>query len=479
MAFPTIPTAVSGDLLSSTTSPASTTHTFPNLSSLRGGAGPQAGDLLIAIIVQYQGGTAGAEFGTWGASFTETLDDALASGTGNEALGVARKIAAGTESGTFTVTSAHSFKSVQFLMRIPAATWHGTTIPEVLAAVRAAGAVADPGSFDPTNWAAEDTLWIAIAGQTETSTTGSPPTLDSPPTNFTGQLIVARVADAVGDITAGVAFRQENASAQDVGTWTASNANRGNGIASVIAIRPLFVQVDTPTIQGAVAGGPSPTPVTVLVLQGAVGQGLVFAPIVAPTIQGAVAGGFAPTEGISSGDTATPGGAVADGVSPTADASVSAGGAVADGVAPSTSSNLVSGGALAGGQDSTSTVSLAQGGALAGGVTSAAWTMSVIAGALAGGFAPVEQLSGGDLVPIGGSTAAGLSPSPAATSTTGGALVGGIDVSGISVQLTIDGALAGGRAPFSLGGTVIYLDPIPVPEISSYVTIGQAQRGGG
>jgi hypothetical protein len=235
MAFPTIPTTGANTLLSSTTSPASTTHTFPSLTTLA----PAAGDLLIAIIVQYQGGTAN-QYGTWGASFNELLDDALTSGTGNGALGIARKTATGSESGTFTVTSANSFKSVQFLMRIPAGTWHGTTIPEAQAASRAAGLAADPGSFSPS-WGADDTLWIAVAGQTETSTTGSPPTLTASPTNYSGDLIVARVADAVGDITAGVGFRQLNAASDDLGTWTGTNLNRGNGIASVIAVRPVPV----------------------------------------------------------------------------------------------------------------------------------------------------------------------------------------------------------------------------------------------
>ncbi len=220
---------------------------------MRGGAGPQSGDLLIAICVQYQGGTLNAEFSAWGASFTETLDDALGSGTGNGALGVARKIAAGTESGTFTVASAHSFKSVQFLMRIPAGTWHGTTIPEIQAASRAAGAAADPGSFSPS-WGADDTLWIAVGGQTETSTTGSPPTLTASPTNYSGDLIVARVADAIGDITAGVGFQQLNAASEDVGTWTGTNLIRGNGIASVIAIRPLPPQ---PPVEALVHVHPS------------------------------------------------------------------------------------------------------------------------------------------------------------------------------------------------------------------------------
>jgi hypothetical protein len=244
MAFPTVPTVASGDLLSSTTAAAGTTHTFPNLSSLRGGAGPQAGDLLIAIIVQYQGGTLNAEYSSWGASFTELRDDATVTAL-DMAVGIAYKIAAGTESGTFNVTSAHSFISAQFLLRIPAGTWHGTTVPEALASVRATNAAADPGSFDPTNWAAEDTLWIAVGGFSETTTTGSPPTLDTPPTNYTGQLIVARGADAVGNVTAGVAFRQLNASAEDVGTWGVSNPTHGNGIATVIAVRPALVVTKT------------------------------------------------------------------------------------------------------------------------------------------------------------------------------------------------------------------------------------------
>lgn len=249
MAFPTTPTVAANTLLSSTTSPASLTHTFPSLTTLA----PQAGDLIIAICVQYQGGTLNAEFSSWGASLSELLDDALGSGTGNGALGIARKTASGSESGTFTVTSAHSFKSANILMRIPAGTWHGTTIPETTVAARAAGAVADPAALSPS-WGADDTLWVAIGGQTETSTTGNPPTLDASPTNYSGDLIVARAADAVGDITAGVGFRQLNASSEDVGTWTASNALRGNGIAAVIAVRPLPPQ---PPVEALIHTHPS------------------------------------------------------------------------------------------------------------------------------------------------------------------------------------------------------------------------------
>ena len=248
MAFPTIPTTASGDLLGTSTTTATTTHTFPNLSSLRGGAGPEAGDLLIAIIVQYQGGSANAEFDTWGASFTERLDDATVTAL-DLAVGVASKVATGSESGTFTVTSAHSFRSKNFLMRIPAGTWHGTTAPEVLAAARGTGVVADPGALTPS-WGAEDTLWISVDGQSETSTTGSPPDVSASPTNYSGDFIQVRDSDAVGQIGAGVGFRQNNAASEDPGPWTILNANRGNNIATVIAVRPATeVSVLNPSFQ--------------------------------------------------------------------------------------------------------------------------------------------------------------------------------------------------------------------------------------
>jgi hypothetical protein len=253
VAFPTTPTTGANTLLSSTTTTATTTHTFPNLTTLA----PAAGDLIIAICVQYSGTSGGSpndQFSSWGASLIEHLDDETT--TANDlALGVAYKVATGSESGTFTVTSAGSFRSVNFLMRIPAATWHGTTAPAVLAAVRASTSVPDPGALDPGDWADEDTLWVSVYGHSETSTTGSPPTINTPPANYTGELIVARAADAVGHITAAVAFRELNASSEDVGTWTVSNALRGNGLASVIAVRPA---APPPVVPDVVMAPPLP-----------------------------------------------------------------------------------------------------------------------------------------------------------------------------------------------------------------------------
>ena len=262
MSFPTVPTVAANTLLATTTTTASSTHTFPNLTTLA----PATGDLIIAVCVQYQGGTAGAEFpATWGATFplTETADRANANTT-DMAIGVAHRIATGTESAAFSITTAHAFRSVNFLMRIPAGTWDGSTIPEVSAMDVSAGGTADPASFDPANWGAEDTLWIAVCGDGETSTTGSPPTIDTPPTNYTGDLIVARAGDAVGHVTAGVAFQQINASAEDAGTWTISNANRGRSAALVIAVRPAAAPIDGPaTLDGA---GTLSATATVLVL---------------------------------------------------------------------------------------------------------------------------------------------------------------------------------------------------------------------
>jgi hypothetical protein len=114
------------------------------------------------------------------------------------------------------------------------------TAPEVSPKTNGTTAAADPASFDPTNWAAEDTLWISVCGNGETSTTGTADTITGPPTNYTGQLIVARVTDAVGAVTGAVAFRQFNTSAEDVGTWAQGLAHSRNS-ALVIAVRPVFV----------------------------------------------------------------------------------------------------------------------------------------------------------------------------------------------------------------------------------------------
>lgn len=232
MAFPTIPTAGANTLLTSNQSTATTTHTFPSQSS------PfvkNAGDLLIAVIVTYQGGSANAEFSSWGGSFTEFVDQS-ANSTTIQSIGAAYKFATGSETGTFTVTSVASNRSVMFLMAIPGA--HDTTPPEATAKANGTTAAADPAALDPSGWAAEDTLWIAVAVNGETSLTGSFTGITAAPTNYTNYLDSGIIGgDVIGALEGAVGFRQLNAASENVGTFTLDVGAAGNS-ALLIAVRP-------------------------------------------------------------------------------------------------------------------------------------------------------------------------------------------------------------------------------------------------
>lgn len=232
MAFPTVPTVGASTLLTTSTATASTTHTFPDLSALPN----TAGALLLAVIVCYEGGSTNLEFSSWGGSFTEFADRA-ANSTTIQAIGAAYKLnATGSETGTFTVTTVKSTRSVQFLMEIPGA--HITTPPEAGPKADGTTAAADPAAFDPTGWAAEDTLWIAVAVNGETSLTGSFTAITAAPTNYTDMLAVNAVGgDVIGALNGAVAFRQLNAASEDVGVWTLDVGAAGNS-ALLIAVRP-------------------------------------------------------------------------------------------------------------------------------------------------------------------------------------------------------------------------------------------------
>lgn len=228
MAFPTIPTVAAGRILwSSNLSPAGT-HTFPNLSSLT----KNAGDLLIAGIIQYDVNSTNAEFSAWGGGFTEFADQA---GTATMGMGLAYKWSTGSETGTFTVTSADTSTndSVCFIMSIPGA--HPTSPPEAGTMATGTGA-SNPDNFTPS-WGAADILWIAMAGSGETSTAGSYTGVSTAPTNY-GDLSVSGItADVVGGVEGGLAFRQLNAASEDVGTFGNDTSNARDA-AILIAVRP-------------------------------------------------------------------------------------------------------------------------------------------------------------------------------------------------------------------------------------------------
>lgn len=251
MTFPTIPTSGAGRILATLNTAGGATKTFPNLSSLT----KNAGDLLLAIIVEYDGNSTNAEFSSWGASFTETADRA---GTATMAIGVAHKWSTGSETGTFTVTTADTSTNDSVLILMSIAGAHATTPPEVSPMTTGTAAAANPASFDPTGWATEDTLWISVAGSGEDATTGSfTGTGTTPPTNFGSVFNSGITADVVGGVEAAVAFRQNAVSAEDVATWSAIDVSNARNAALVIAVRPAppapldqTVDVATLTLQG-------------------------------------------------------------------------------------------------------------------------------------------------------------------------------------------------------------------------------------
>jgi hypothetical protein len=187
---------------------------------------------LIAICIEYDGNSTNAEFSGWGGSFTEFADQA---GTATMAIGAAYKFSDGTETGTFTVTTADTSAndSCMILMAIPGA--HTSTPPE--AGTMATGTAPDCGSLNPAGWDAEDTLWIAVGASGETSLTGSFTGITTAPTNYSGQADSGISADAVGGVEGSVAFRQLNAASEDPGVWTMDTSN-ARGAALLIAVRP-------------------------------------------------------------------------------------------------------------------------------------------------------------------------------------------------------------------------------------------------
>lgn len=232
MAFPTIPTVAGGRILSVlATTTAGGTVTSPDLSSLT----KNAGDLLIAICIVYDGNSTNAEFSSWGGSFTEFVDQAT---TATMGIGCAYKWSDGTETGTFTVAvagGAAGSDAVFFLLSIEGA--HASTPPEGGTIANGTAAAADPGSLNPAGWGTEDTLWIAVAGSGETGTTGSFTGLAAAPTNYSGYADSGITADVVGGVEGAVAFRQLNAASEDVGGFSVDLSNARNS-ALLLAIRP-------------------------------------------------------------------------------------------------------------------------------------------------------------------------------------------------------------------------------------------------
>ena len=141
------------------------------------------------------------------------------------------KTAAGTETGTLDLTSSASEKSAHIMLRITGQ--HALTAPEGTADVASTEtANPDPPTFNPTNWDAEDTLWIAGYIKDNDGDTQS-----AVPANYSGGLYIDSAGGGgTADIAVGMAWRQLNAASEDPGTFTISTARFLR--AFTLAVRP-------------------------------------------------------------------------------------------------------------------------------------------------------------------------------------------------------------------------------------------------
>lgn len=153
------------------------------------------------------------------------------------------KIAAGTESGSLTLTMSGSEQGAWRIFRIPAASWFGSGIGDLSndgngVAHRPKGATSttvtanpDPFDLDPTNWATEDTLWISGVGIDTSRTISVYPLAGRNTEDNSG---------GAGGATLGLCTTESAVASLDVGAWTISASDDAG--AFTIAVRPaVFV----------------------------------------------------------------------------------------------------------------------------------------------------------------------------------------------------------------------------------------------
>lgn len=227
MAFPTVQTA---DTKSGTVAvnSASWTLTYPtNIVS---------GDLLVAAVAA--DGTGSATAAGWQAHFQTNAAGAVT-------LTTLLRIAGGTETGTFTATISASEQGAWRIFRISSASWFAGTIPTGSAidlsssqrdgtgvavaspASPSASSTPDPVVLDPSNWATEDTLWIAAIGVDTSRTISAYPLAD---------LNTADVSGGSTGATLGICMKNDAVSSLDPGTFTISASDDWATITT--AIRP-------------------------------------------------------------------------------------------------------------------------------------------------------------------------------------------------------------------------------------------------
>lgn len=177
-----------------------------------------SGDLII--VFHYSDGTSTR---TWAGSWIEIQDYTYSTGS----VGIAYLIASGSET-SVTVTKDISERFTAIAIRISAASWHGTTAPEIGSGNTGSSTTPNCGSLTPS-WGAADTLWIAAMGwdaSLGTETVDAYPLADN---NI--------VSDAVSSASRGAICTDEiNTSSESPGTYTINQTDEW--AAWTLGVRP-------------------------------------------------------------------------------------------------------------------------------------------------------------------------------------------------------------------------------------------------
>ena len=181
-----------------------------------------AGDLIIHL---HSSDT--SQTRTWPSPWAEIKDTAV---SGNvSTIGVAYLIASGGET-EVTVTKLSSERHSSIAIRISAASWHGTTPPEV-----STGATGDDTTPDPdavtASWGSEDNLFIAVAAFDNSAGAGA---ITAFPTNYAGNNLQSPDITSCG--RNGIGTRELAAASDDPGTFTMSPTDQW--WAGTIVVRP-------------------------------------------------------------------------------------------------------------------------------------------------------------------------------------------------------------------------------------------------
>jgi hypothetical protein len=193
-----------------------------------------AGDLLIVLFTN--DGTATV--------ITPAGWTALASNAGNGAvrLSVYYKIAGGTEGSTTVnfITSAAE-EAVAQVYRIT--NWHGTTPPEISAAVTGTSTRPNAASLSPAGWDVADTLWLAVAGQDRGDQSGT----TAYPASYTDGTSTLS-SDGTGSCRTLSARRVLATASENPGAFTIPVSEQW--VAFTIAVRPAQYNVTTSSTAG-------------------------------------------------------------------------------------------------------------------------------------------------------------------------------------------------------------------------------------